>query len=155
MVINKLLNHYNQRFCPLILLCSRLHWARLATWCGRKKLSNPLLAFNLSPVRPRLSGYNGVSCWLPGHGRGRAWYFPNKTELQQCQCPGKTVLLITLLVNYCPHTYYLCQFLWGELIAFGQEWVYCGMLYNHTSSRAWLLILFRYWYHPINYHGKL
>ena len=66
--------------------------------------------------------------------------------------PGKTVLLITPVVNYCPHTYYLCQFLWGELIAFGQEWVYCGMLYNHTSSSAWLLILFRYWYHPINYH---
>ena len=145
LVIKKLLYHYNKRFWRLTLLCSRLHckWVHVM---AKKEIIKAIVNFQFGL---HLSGYN---CFLADYFvTAEAWYFPNKTELAS----RKTVLLITLVVNYCPHTYYLCQFLWGELIAFGQEWVYCGMLYNHTSSRAWLLILFRYWYHPINYHEKL
>ena len=50
LVIKKLLNHYNQRFWRLTLLCSRLHCKWEATWWRRKKLSKLLLIFNLSPA---------------------------------------------------------------------------------------------------------
>ena len=146
LVIKKLLYHYNQRFWRLTLLCSRLHWSWVATWWRRKKLSKLLLIFNLSPASLDIIVLL-ADCQVTAE--------LDTLQIKLSRVRGKTVLLITLVVNYCPHTYYLCQFLWGELIAFGQEWVYRGMLYNHTSSRAWLLILFRYWYHPINYHEKL
>ena len=113
-----------------MLLCSRLHWTWVATWWRRKKLSKPLLAFNLSPGWPRAASLDIIVFLADCLVTAELDTFQIKLSCGR----GKTVLLITLVVNYCPHTYYLCQFLWGELIAFGQEWVYCGMLYNYTSS---------------------
>ena len=110
LVIKKLLYHYNQRFWRLTLLCSRLHckWVHVM---AKKEIIKAIVNFQFGL---HLSGYN---CFLADYFvTAEAWYFPNKTELAS----RKTVLLITLVVNYCPHTYYLCQFLWAEVIAVGQ-----------------------------------